>query len=461
MVLMMSRIPKYFTSEDFDAPVILGDAWGYLNNVFRKCLVEGYNQRLDLASYTIIDNKNVRFTFATAHNYRQYQVLKISGIGNDELHDECMVESVTDLTITCSYYKELYTPIDTNTGSLTGKSIVAPLGMREKWRDGDRSVYVVDQEVEECFLTVDARTPANWTDLATGTSYPAVITPVVYMTDGMSDIDTVTGSKIVPYDELYQTRYNSEWLGGTSNNLPHKGIGFFQSYYTSGSNTAANTIAQATIKGKWKIIGNGRFFYLITESTIYADKLNVYFFGKFKSDRNSLNYALYYGSLLSTYNPYVVNSLYTPLEYVTNSISNSKNIYSYSGRDSELLSDINNIGKTKFNISVGYSQVENSGATGNSISGHSSLRKYDHNGRMQLTDYTVYENGNIVGLLPSVKFMGNRVNFMHGVVYKLKSNNFDVKYVYIYQSSGTNNTTSTATYTYLFSLDYQDWKNYD
>lgn len=460
---MMSRIPKYFTSEDFDAPVLLGDAWGYLNNVFRKCLVEGYNQRLDLSSYTIIDNKSVRFTFDTAHNYRQYQVLKISDIGNNELHDECMIESVTDLTITCSYYKELYTPIDTNTGSLTGKSIVAPLGMREKWRDGDRSVYVVDQEVEECFLTVDARTPANWTALVTGTTYPASITPVVYMTDGMSDIDTVTGSKIVPYDETYQTRYNTEWLGGTSNNMPHKGIGYFQSYYKINGGGVTNTIAQAATKGKWKIIGNGRFFYLITESNMYTDRMNICFFGKFKSDRNSLNYALQYSSVLHSYNQYTDSYIFNPQDTGTTSISNSKSVGTYSTfRDSELLADSKNISKVRFNINVGYSQVEiaTSVPNYNRISGYSTLNKYDHNGKIQLTDFTILESGNVVGLIPSVKFMNQRLSFIHGLVYKMKSNNINTRYVYITQSSSMNNS-NVVIYTYLFSLDYQDWKNYD
>lgn len=458
---MMSRIPKYFTSEDFDAPVLLGDAWGYLNNVFRKCLVEGYNQRLDLSSYTIIDNKSVRFTFDTAHNYRQYQVLKISDIGNNELHDECMIESVTDLTITCSYYKELYTPIDTNTGSLTGKSIVAPLGMREKWRDGDRSVYVVDQEVEECFLTVDARTPANWTALVTGTTYPAVIAPVVYMTDGMSDIDTITGNKIAPYDTAFPIRFNSEWVGTSS--TPHKGIGFFISYTRIGGTTTNNKALAATTKNKWKIIGNGRFFYLITESIYYPDRANIQFFGKFKSSRNSLDYGLLYSSADISHNQYAQGVIIELHPHQTNSISNSNSNYKYSGSNFELLSDIKNVSKVKAGMNVGYSQVENAQSyiSYNKISGNVNLKKYDHNGKIQLSDFTILENGDIVGLIPSVKFLNQNIPYLYGNIYNINVDGESKKYIYIKNESAINGSPLTTTYSYLFSLNYQDWKNYD
>lgn len=458
---MMSRIPKYFTSEDFDAPVLLGDAWGYLNNVFRKCLVEGYNQRLDLSSYTIIDNKSVRFTFDTAHNYRQYQVLKISDIGNNELHDECMIESVTDLTITCSYYKELYTPIDTNTGSLTGKSIVAPLGMREKWRDGDRSVYVVDQEVEECFLTVDARTPANWTALVTGTTYPASITPVVYMTDGMSDIDTITGNKIAPYDTAFPIRFNSEWVGTSS--TPHKGIGFFISYTRIGGTTTNNKALAATTKNKWKIIGNGRFFYLITESIYYPDRATIQFFGKFKSSRNSLDYGLLYSSADISHNQYAQGIIIELHPQQTNSISNSNSNYKYSGSNFELLSDIKNVSKVKAGMNVGYSQVENAQSyiSYNKISGNVNLKKYDHNGKIQLSDFTILENGDIVGLIPSVKFLNQNIPYLYGNIYNINVDGESKKYIYIKNESAINGSTLTTTYSYLFSLNYQDWKNYD
>lgn len=459
----MSRNPKYFTSEDFDAPALYGDAWGYLNDVFRKCLVEGYNQRIDLNSYMILDNKTVRFTFATAHNYRQHQVVKISDVGNSELHDECMIEKLSEFSITCSYYKNLFSLPDVLTESLTGKSIVSPCGFREKWRDGDRSVYVVDQENEECFFMVDARTPANWTALATTTTYPVSCTPTVYMCDNMSDIDTITGSRIAPFDPAFPTRFNSEWLGGSSNNIPRKGIGFFISYTQINGNGTNNKALVTTRKNKWKIIGNGRFFYLITESIYNPNRANIQFFGKFKSSRNSLDYAILYSSINTNYNQYTDASLSQFHYYLINSISNSMQYDPYSGRNFELLSDSTNGAKIKAGVNVGYSQVEvaQASSTQNKISGLSNLKKYDQNGKIQLTDFTILENGNIVGLIPSVKFMNQNVPYVYGTSYDINVMGVSKKYIYIRHESNVNSAPSTTTYSYLFSLDYQDWKNYD
>ena len=247
----MSRNPKYFRSDDYDAPQLYGDQWGYLNAVLRKCLVTGYNGHTDLVAYQIISSSKVQFTYATAHNYTVDQVLQIGSVSNNELQDECVVSSIPDtLNIICEYYTVLLTPIGTSASGLSGTSVVAPLGFREKFSSGDRSVYVIDQTLEECFLVVDARTPANWTAMVSGSTYPSMVMPNVYMCDGMSDIDTITGSRIVPNDTLYPTRYKDEWTT-TTGSYPRKGISTFITYQPiSFSSTNTNPTTKPM---KWTI----------------------------------------------------------------------------------------------------------------------------------------------------------------------------------------------------------------
>lgn len=456
----MSRNPKYFTSDDFDAPVLLGDAWGYLNNVLRKCLVEGYNERTDLTSYEIIDNRTVRFTYATNHNYVIDRVLKLTGLGHTELDSECLIVSVTDLTVTVKYYVDLFIAIGT-TANVTAKSIIAPLGMREKFRDGDKSVYVVDQEQEECFFVVDAKTPDNWTALATSTTYPAVISPVVYICDGMSDVDTVTGSLITPYDPANPTRYKDEWMGGVGANVPKKGIGFWQSYYAMG-NTTTNTKTNATTnKLTWRIIGNGRFFYYITEPFYNNTRGSVFAFGQIKGYSKN-EYILKYNSVGANDSIYNNIGLSSPDINSTRNISNVNSLhnqYYSSGCDMNLLNDV------KIYHNVGYSILENNRHIYSvSVSGKNSS-KYNMNGVFSYCDFTYFDGNSVIGYTPSAKFLMNGLLYHGGSVVNIKNTNgVGKRFVFIKHESGfgSGSTSSASTeYQYLFSLDYEDWKNYD
>lgn len=454
----MSRIPKYFRSDDFDAPQLYGDQWGYLNNVLRKCLVEGYNNRTDLTSYQVLTSRTVQFTYATPHNYSVDQVVQISTVGVADLEVECIVSSIVDANnIICEYFSDLFISIGTSATGLTGSSIVSPCGFREKFRSGDRSVYVIDQTQEDCFLVVDARTPSNWTTMVTGTTSPASIAPNVYMCDGMSDIDTITGSRIFPNDVLYPTRFNSEWSTGTS---PRKGILNFISYYGITNNATSNVTATAqTTPCKWKLIGNGRWFWLITESIYYPDRVSIQAFGKFyNAYQNDADYFLLGTSLPSNVAQYDNTSYTNPATSYTNMIST----YTQTTRYSSTYADMYTLSKggstTQLRFNNGYMPyLENLVTAGNNVVSGYNTNTYDNfSGKLKISDFTLMTRNNtsLVGYVPSVKYLGYSLKLLYGNVYKMKANSVKKRYVYITH-------TSTFNSTYLFSLDYQDWKNYD
>jgi len=460
----MSRNPKVMSSEDFDAPQLYGDKYGYLNNLFRKCLVEGYNQRLDLTSYQVIGDREVEFTFASEHKYNKDQVIKISDVNSDALHAECLVISTTSTSIVCRYYTDLYMAINTSQNNLSGKTIVAPLGFREKFRNeaGDKSAYVIDQDKEECFFVVDDITPTGWQSLVTSATIPPYICPIVYMTDGMSDINTETGKLIAPYDADNPNKYKTEWVYNSS--YPRKGIQHFVSYTgldTNGYNSKSS-VTNNKNPAKWKIIGNGRFFWYIyynkTNNSNYITKM-IHGFGKFESTRNNLNYLLFAKST-GGWNGALYDNPYAFHPYGVDSISNNKSSYQSLYPSLVILEKQDKKGIYNPNISVGNSVGSVSPNSSVFISGYIN-NSYDLNGKIQFNNFTILEDSTSIGFLPSVKWMNQRTKFIRDKIIELKNNSSKKRYMIIDHNACKNSGGETALFTYAFSLEYEDWKNYD
>ena len=248
----MSKNVKYISSDHFGAPVMKGDRWGYCVEMLRICLCEGFNERTDVTDIEVIDLKNIKITFQTAHNYAIHQTIAMSGTTLIELNDEFFITKVDGLSIYVKPYNDIANIVgQVLFGLSTVKTKVAPLGFIEKFRDNNKSAFTTDEE--EAFFVIDDNQPAGWWN---GTGNSPIITPIVYMTDNLIDINT-PGRYIAPYDIANPTWYSAREYTDT---VVKMGLANFISYLVVTNNTGNNAIARVKPL-KYTIIGNGRIFY--------------------------------------------------------------------------------------------------------------------------------------------------------------------------------------------------------
>lgn len=465
----MSKIPKVYRSTDYDAPKLLGDSWGYINDLFRKCLVTGYNERTDLSSYTF-DSGFITFTFDTAHNYNVDQAIDISGIST-LLDQTCLIkEVVSDKIIKCVYFEDVYLNNGSTSTGLSARAIVSPLGWREKYRNGDKSVYVVDQEVEDCYYVVDGSTPQEWTNMVTSTTYPPYCMPIVYMCKKIDADGNAVGSMISPFDSDNPTRYNSTWKTDTTAYNRH-GIGFVNTYYGVSSQSSNTKVVAESTAGTWYIIGNGRFFWLFTQTkftgTSGQSGLYVipYMFGKiYNKHQNDFDYVAMLSTLSASMNQYSSDMAQphtghyigvSPQPYITPRYKAQHPIYT--------LSKTNRNTNVRFNVGYGL-DYDNLYAKGgwNLISGSSTYKYASNDGSCKIESITLTNEGCILGLVPSIKYLNHSPNLINNMVYTISIGGDNTRMLsYIIYGTAASNSGTLSAQKFLFSLEYKDWMNYE
>lgn len=451
----MSKYVKFYSSDDVGIPEMYGDTYGYMVKMFRKVLVEGFNENLKLNEYTVVSKDSIKFTFSENHTYNVYQTIMISGFAYPELNGDFFITQKDDKTITCKSYSDLTAFINQNEKNLSNiKCIVSPCGMVEKFKDGNRSVFVTDESEENCYFYIDDEVPSNWT---TGKS----ICPLVFITDKMSDINTVTGKRILPFDANNPLRYKEKaWTGSQ----PKTGLWQFVEYGVRGDTT--NSQANAALKEKWWIIGNGRFFYFISPRDNFKSKENRNFigaFGKFKSyssDRYSyiLN-ANATNSADAVDTDYGADVAYSHFNIPFSNVMTSSKIpvYNIGASSHGILADYSNNKPTSY-MCVPQSVGVTTSAT--FISGAGTL-KYPNpiTYTFDTSRFDIYEKDVRRGLLPSVLFIKQQNKFNPNAIVRLNKNTSS-SYLFIFEHTSAIASSNTI-FTYAFSLDYEDWQNYD
>lgn len=285
----MSKNVKYFSSDHFGAPPLKGDRWGYLVEMLRAVLCTGFNTRSDVSKVEVVSSTRIKITFGSIHNYSVQQTILLSGTVHSQLNVEYVVKSVNGLTITVDNYdSSIVLSPGTILDGLSGVSTkVAPLGFIEKYTDvAGRSVFTTDED--EAYLYIDDVKPATWDTLTSGGFTPQIC-PLVFMTDKMTDINTVTGSCIVPFQVANPTYYKLKEYK-LSATYDRTGLWQWQSFGMYRADVNSNTAAQAIIPAKWTLIGNGRLFYFIPELNDVSPTniLNAFYvFGKINNSRNN------------------------------------------------------------------------------------------------------------------------------------------------------------------------------
>ncbi len=457
----MSRNVKVITSDHFGAPQLLGDRWGYCVEMLRACLCEGFNERTDITELEMVENTKIKITYATPHNYVKNQTIKISGAQVPSYNDEFRVTEFSELVVFAESYGNINNYIGHIISSLTGaKSIVAPLGFIEKFKEGSKSAFTTDEE--EAFFVIDDEKPAYWNGAATNT---LCIAPLVYMTDKMTDINT-DGKYIVPYLSSNPTWYKlKSYMDGANQK---NGLWNFVSFGAQSTN--GNTAAHRQIPAPYTIIGNGRMFYFLPElfsvSTVSVTN-PIYGFGKINNDlSNDLNYMLIakYRDVLS------LTSTAGASIYVTQNRSHSlfRDFLPWSGANI----DIGNTTKGILSIknasrkAITDRQMFEYGTTNYELSGGITQTNYP-----DLSTYNYYimpaqvmtEVG-YAGKMAGMFFVANASSLIHTnkKILDYKYNGMRKKLYFMVGGYNQGNSSgATVSQTYNISLNNEDWYNYD
>lgn len=456
----MSKHVKYISSEHYGAPQLLGDQWGYGVQVLRKCLCEGFNERIDITDIEVLDKDHVKITYVSPHRYVSYQTIAVKGSDLFELNNEYFIESVTELTVTAKSYIDLTSLLNLKLAELsTVSSKVAPLGFIEKFRDGNKSAFTTDEE--EAFFVIDDTQPTAWN--ATAASTP-LICPIVYMTDKMTDINT-DGKYIVPFDNNNPTWYKLQnYKDGTINK---NGLWNFITVgtYTSGG----NQLAHRSIPTQYDIIGNGRIFYFMPSLNYNSltDKYSaMYIFGKINNDYNTpknKHYILHstgnYGADMFSNTRLNPTYIMAPTNVESNNIFKDVSIGKVcNGLLCDNLSTKHFLYLPTINMHV---------TSGYNISGGIGNKNISYPDFATLRYYTssVYINNktNMLGKLSGLRWVYNADNIIHKNrnIYKYKQLDGKYNLFYCYKTDNVSNSSSNTTVVYNLSLNNKDWYNYD
>lgn len=456
----MSQNVKVFSHLNFDAPIIKGDNWGYLINVLRKCLITGFNERTDLSEIKVTAEDTVILKFLTAHNYQPEQTISITGTPLPDLNSELVIRSVNGLEIICDPYVSLANIVGQEFVGLSGATTkAAPLGFIEEYSENNKSVFRPNETEKNCYLCVDDNMPVGWDNTKN-------ILPLVFMTDKMTDVNTVTGKFIVPYDSVIPNKYKEKIYGATKTGMWH-----WPSFLIIGTST--NTIAQQGQIVEWNIVGNDKFFYLITRyQSYYAAKDRCFYFGKFKSiiPNDTGNYILMADSFNGTsdyitqYNtgysgvgPNNSKMSYNKLSYnnITNTVSTAllKNSTGRSPIQPALLP----VGESQSKSYIFVSGIQSSTDT-NTVS-LQYPEKYTN--KFNLSKVQITEDSHIRGYIPGLLWQQTKGPYMNLTITRHKYNNKSIR---LFQFSIINlsigaagNANSAADVSYSISLSTDDW----
>lgn len=467
----MSKYIKYISSDHFGAPEIKGDRWGYCVEMLRKCLVEGFNERTDLNKIEVLSDFIFEATFISDHKYVANQTIVISGISYPEMNMEVFITEASAKTIKCKSYVNVSSMIGVDISGQSGKSKVAPLGMIEKFKDGNKSVFTTDEEKAYFYIDdSDGVLPQGYFKC-----------PNVFMASKMTDINTASGN-IFPFDSNNPTRYKEKnWKLSNGNDVT--GLLSFITFGVYSTSYPQNNSDQQKIPIKYAIIGNGRLFYFIptvyvtpSQGRVWDRASFIYAFGKTETDvKNAINSHVLIGSpARNDWGSFASNRMWS--NYSIPALTNKRAIYdgiktdTGNGTYAAMLSVNGRPQSLYFYQGLSLSQDtipdnQNVLVSGDQVGNYPNpyTKKY-YVSRVNLFDNSMNKVGRMSGLLwtqnTSSMFLYN------GNISRFKYKGKD-KFLYNYvealnaQIEVNLNSNNWRLFTYQISLDYDDWRNYE
>ena len=194
---------KFYVHTNTGAPE-LNNQFGCMLNVLDACLVNGFGSQT--VSALTASGTTVTADFGTAHNFKQYQVINISGANQTEFNGEHRILSVTTNTIT--FEIEANASVTTATGTITCN--LPPLGWEKPFSSahssgtGGKGAYRSTNLLlpSRPFLRVVDELDPAYTE--TYAKYAKV-----GIVEDMTDIDTMLGVQ-APYDSASPDK---NWVG--------------------------------------------------------------------------------------------------------------------------------------------------------------------------------------------------------------------------------------------------------
>ena len=284
---------KYYVHTNTNAPQLTNN-FGCMIDVLDACLLNGFGSQT--VSTLTASGTTVTATFGSAHNFMQYQVIKITGATQTEYNGEFRILTVPNAN-SITFKLAAVPSVTTATGTISCS--LPPIGWLKPFSGTGKAAYRSANTLlaSRPFLRVIDALDAAYT--STYAKYAKV-----GIVEDMSDIDTMIGVQ-APYDSSAPTK---NWVGtgsGTS------GVnGWARWYYAASiavSGGLINSQTPAAGNRQWLLVGNSDYFYILPTSTVTSATVNTqhasaYGFGAFKSLLNTDNSCTFLQSHLTLSN---------------------------------------------------------------------------------------------------------------------------------------------------------------
>ena len=249
---------KWFSFDNANAPQ-LTNAWGCLIDVLDACLITGFGSQN--ISSLVVSNGVAKATFGTSHNFKQFQVVEVSGVTQTVLNGEFKIIGLTPTTIEFL----VSSPDLTATGTISAK--LAPLGWSKSFSGTQKAIYrAKDISSNPYFLRVD-----NSLDPVYNTNYAKFAK--VGILETCTGIDDLSGNQ-VPQDKASP---NKNWVGtGSAANAYVGWSKWIYAYKPKFGNAEYGAFSDPPDNGArdWILIGNEQSFFLLNAFDLRSGKTN-------------------------------------------------------------------------------------------------------------------------------------------------------------------------------------------
>lgn len=271
---------KFYVHTNTNAPQ-LQNTYGSLLEILDACLLNGFGAQT--ITSLVVEGRQVTADFGQAHNFLQYQVIKITGASQPEFNGEHRILTVPNAQ---SVTFELAAAPSTATVTGTITASLPPLGWEKPFSSsnltgGGKAAYRSKNLLlpSRPFLRVIDERDVVWN--ASYAKYAKV-----GIVESMIDIDTMLGVQ-APYDS---NTPNKNWAGMESGANAFNG---WAKWYYARNNLDGSIDGGVTVGGAdsaaptngiraWTLIGSGDFFYLLVATTPTSLPV-LYGFGSFES----------------------------------------------------------------------------------------------------------------------------------------------------------------------------------
>lgn len=260
---------KFYVHTNTNAPQ-LQNAFGCMIDVLDACLINGFGSQT-VATLTA-SGTTVTATFGSAHNYLQYQVIKIAGATQTEYNGEHRILTVPNAN-TITFELGMVPSASTATGTISCS--LPPLGWLKPFSGTGKAAYRSSNTLlasRPYLRVIDALDPAY-------TSTYAKYAKVGIVED-MSSIDTMFGVQ-APYETTAPDR---NWIGTGSGTTALNGWArWYYSAAASANSGVTDTSAPSAGNRSWLLVGNENVFFIFPSMTSLDSNALTYGFGNFNS----------------------------------------------------------------------------------------------------------------------------------------------------------------------------------